>query len=625
MKYSINFKSVFLVILIIALPFIDAVSYTDFNPLKAIPEGAFAVISIPNSSLLIENTQLFLDKTGLDEASLKFKNAIEKIFEPNNPDKQKVIKTLNFNKPVVMAFYMEQDESIGTVIFFPVNNTLTSLQKSMLMASLIEETKAQDIKLADNYPSYIVIALDYSPKLAYGLGPVMNYESFSKQSLTSINIWLSTKNIAKQKSSIQDRLGSFFGNEQIKEAADDSYMYYEEDYDWNMLDNDSNYDTNTIKNDNTQKSFSGSEDMFNNPQTEPDNDYELLEKIANELSSIKLTLNVQKDRAWFNIELQANPGGKLAYLATEASKGQESLPWLKYCNSNSLFSWAWSMPQDWPKSLLNEFLGSVLLDSIFNKESMNSFMPALSGVGMNGAGSFNLTLSTELLSAIKNNAQMDEDKTIELITKGVNLKLSSLLELTDRQIFRDTLASTVKIFNEEFIQNLLAANAVKMSIEQDTGIVSGKLYDSYNYSIEAVDDTGKSNVTSQILAKLLPKLLKPVYIYSEDKAFLGLGSPKKVAGDFSELTLYDRLISDKAFNLMREGVPTSARALLYISTKELMNLLISLQQYKNKSYAYNIKALSGLLLWLDAEPNSLGLGFGIGAEDIKALMSLPGE
>ncbi len=642
MKHPASARILLVLVLIASLPLMGSASFTVFDPELALPEGAFAVISISSPAILLSNVQAFLENSGFQEAAQSLKKAISEMLEPLEAEGKELAQGIDFAKTFVMALYPEESNEPATVMFLPVKNSLPDYKKTAMLDSLRTNMTDPKLKLDDSYPGYIAIGLGSSPGLGYGKVPVMSFEKSARLPLSGISLWLDTKVLAKQFSGILDSLESIMDSIQGKDYngwdywhynknsyEESEYAYpeedYEEDYDWEELESD---DYNDIPD------LDKSTDLHGYPfghaeldeESQPENSglgqySSVIENAASELAGIKLVLTIQKDRAWFNMELNPTAGSWLSRLAYEATKGETSLPWLKYCKADSLLSWAWSMPQSWYQPLLEGLKNAVLAASWLEEEQLGIVSALGLGMGSNGAGSLKLKPSPELVQALRDKVELDDEKAVELVSKGLGLELASTLELKDRQAFRDGIADSSKILSKELSRDLPEEEGLRLRLDRSTGIISGLPYDKYSFVAEATDENVRFGTKGQLLSGLLESLVKPVYVYSGDKVYMGLGSPAEVASSAGILKK-NSLDTEPSFKAMRAGMPPSARAMLYVSTKELAGLFMKLNPVKKPSYAFDIKALSGLLLWLDAEPGRLGIGFGTGAEDIKAAKTL---
>lgn len=73
---------------------------------------------------------------------------------------------------------------------------------------------------------------------------------------------------------------------------------------------------------------------------------------------------------------------------------------------------------------------------------------------------------------------------------------------------------------------------------------------------------------------------------------------------------------------LRAGASADTRAIWYVSTKALNRLLMRLRPADSAPLAYDTRALVGILGWFDATPTTMGIGVGMGAADIKAMVEL---
>jgi len=264
----------------------------------------------------------------------------------------------------------------------------------------------------------------------------------------------------------------------------------------------------------------------------------------------------------------------------------------------------------------------MMPEATFLDTVVASYKVYASATGMNGATSIGVSLSEELVQAIQSGDDMEDADAMELITRGLSLSVSGAMELTDRQSFRDTTASMMDIVKEPGYAELMAASGLGFDVQRKIGTVRGMPYDRYTYQFTAADAEADDADIMAAVSGLMGNLLSPVYVYKGDKAYIGLGNPESVNGLVDRDGAKVPLRNDKTFKALRSGAPADARALCYLSTKEMAKLIFRLLPADQDPLEFNVNGLSGFLSWLDASPGSMGFGMGTGAEDIKALVAI---
>ena len=339
-----------------------------------------------------------------------------------------------------------------------------------------------------------------------------------------------------------------------------------------------------------------------------------------EVAGIEFALTVQKDRAWFRFGVEPVAGSKLAGMAAKASEGDRSLPYLSWCEADALASFAWSAPQDAFAPVIEAVYRMVLPDQAFVETSMEAMRKIAAASGLNGSASIGLDLSEELVQAIRTGKDLGDDEALALISRSLGLRVSGAMQLRDRQAFRDVTAGMVDIVRNPEYAALMAKSGIAFDITRKVGTVQGMPFDAYSYAFSATGEPGMEKETA--LAALLGNLISPVYVYKDDKAFIGLGNPASATEAIARGGAKLPLRQDKEFKALRAGAPADARALFYLSTKSLARIALRLMPESQEPLGFNINALSGFFGWFDATPERLGFGMATGAEDIKAIVAI---
>jgi hypothetical protein len=307
-------------------------------------------------------------------------------------------------------------------------------------------------------------------------------------------------------------------------------------------------------------------------------------------------------------------------MTKRAAAGDKSLPYLSYCEADALMSFAWSSPADWGIPIVEGLYKLLMPEATLVETMMASLKGYAAATGNNGAASIGIGVSEEMARAIRSGQDLDDAAALELIARGLSLSVSGAMELKDRQAFRDTSASMMDIVHLPGYADLMSASGLALDVKRKVGTVRKMPYDSYSYEFTAAD--GEDDGTMAAVTALIGKLLSPVYVYKDDKAYIGMGKPESLNALIDKNAAKAPLNADKAFKALRAGAPADTRALFYLSTQGLMRLVMRFMPQDQGPLDFNMGRLSGFLSWFDASPGTMGFGMGLGAEDIRAIVAL---
>lgn len=659
MQRSTRIRLTTSLIVLASLTFIAATSTKAFDPLESVPAGAMAVVTIGNPSMLFQSVTGFLRGAGLDEPAASLEDFMSSLLSPEGDEKipenaRAMIRAVDLNRRFIMALYPGTDgaERPAALLFIPLRSSL-SIEEQRGLAAAIDEMLSSEPGLgfiSMDYPGYAVIQTEGSEIPAYGSGSTMNLARLASYPASSVAVWADPNAGAPYLDLLPGDLGSLLpGQDDGYEDEEEGFVDNEAQVDNEKpLDNETPLDNEAAVNNETMVENEGSGALVDNePAEEYAEDFnwdeeqdfgesgadpsfdpfsgqlgqigDILKKGLEELAGIEVAFIVQKDSAWVRAGVELKAGGYLAPLASRAAAGDTSLPYLSYCDANALFSVAWSAPYDWSLPLIEALYSLLLPDDGLASAAIASIKEYASATGMNGGMSFGVQPSDELMQAIRSGIDASDDAFIKLLGRGLGLKVSGALELTDRQAFRDAAAKAIDFAKDPAYKELLASSGFSIDINRAVGMVEGMPYDAYTYSFASQENMGGQ---SAAVLELMGKLLSPVYFYSEDKAFFGLGSLREAAATIPKSGARQPLRTDRTFKALRAGAPADTRALFYLSTKALSRLVLRALPEDQAALGYNAGKLSGFLSWIDASPVTLGFGMGIGAEDIKAVMSL---
>lgn len=674
MQRSTRIRFTTALVALASLTFIAATSTAAFDPLESIPTGAVAVMTTGDPSGLFLNVAGFLRNAGLEEPAAGLEGFMSSLTAPGEVEKipesaRLLIRAFDLNRRVVAAVYPGSDGSgrPAALLFIPLRSALSAEERSGLAAAVEDLPGSGEGpgSVSMDYPGYVVVHTGGSEIPAYGSGSTMNLGRLGAYPASSVAVWADPNAGAAYLDLLPGGLGSLVPG--LDDGYQDDEYYYEdlpldtdneafvdnesplhnespldnesslENEDW--VDNEVPLDNEAVADDEAAiddepeyeyaEDFSWDEDMdFEEAEPEPfagprtgqfDRVGATLKKGMEELAGIEFAVVVQKDRAWVRAGVELKSGGSLAPLASRAAAGDATLPYLSYCDANALVSVAWSAPNDWSLPLMEALYSLVMPDHDLADAAMASMKAYAAAAGMNGGMSFGIEPSEELMRAFRAGIRGEDEALMSMIERGLGLRVSGALELIDRQAFRDASAKSVDFAKDPAYTELLASSGFSMDIDRTVGVVDGMPYDSYTYSFAAQGDSGDR---TGAVAELLGRLISPVYFYHEDKAFLGLGPIKEAAAAIPKAGARQPLRTDRTFKALRAGAPADARALMYVSTKALSRLVLRARPEGQAALGYNAGKLSGVLTWFDASPTSAGFGFGIGSEDIKAMIAL---
>lgn len=587
-----------------------------FDALAAVPQGAAMVITIGNPAMFIDNATGFLRNAGLGSQADALASSITSMMSglqgaSAGDDGAALAKGIDLTRRVVIALYPAEAGSFQSLVFVPLQPTLAAAEQAragQALARVLGQTFSGGT-VGSGYQGYAVIGLGGMQAPSFGAGQTIDLSTLSAYPVSSLAAWADTR-IA---STYLDRVPGFKevlnpgATTPDEDAADAAAQANPNDNAPADTSADTPADTSTedITQDSTTNGASALDTLGTNAVAEG------LRAAVTELRGIDIALTVQKDRAWFRMGASLVDGGSLATMAAKAARGDKAMPYLSFCESDALMSFAWSAPPDWSEPLMEALYGLILPGSDLVQSSLESMRAYAAASGMNGGASFDIGASDELMRALASGSSLDEQETLALLTRGLTLDAAGAIEVRDRQTFRDTAARMVEIVKNPDYASMLAGSGVSLDIQRNKGTLDGLPYDSYRYRFGDAP-----------YAALLEHLVAPVYVYRDDKVFIGLGAPEKLRPMLARGAAQKPLARDQSFVALKAGAPADTRAIWYVSTKALNRLIMRLRPADSAPLAYDAKSLAGILGWFDVTPATMGIGVGIGATDIKAAMEL---
>ena len=628
---------------------VGATPKSPFDPLGAIPSGAIAVATIGDPSSLLANSIAFMRNSGLEKPAASLESFVGTMMDSGDSGSgdataAAIVRAIDLSRRFVAALYPATGGAtpVSALLFIPLRSGASADEEAALSAAIDEKLATGDepVSVSMEYPGYLAIGAGGMDIPPYGGSGAMNLSRLAAYPASSLAVWGDPAAASGFLESIPGGFGS------IMSGSDEEYESWSEDMPAESYEYDQSLDntgagiagpeteaTGALDNDQGDADYpddfpweeipEGADETMDPSIDEPRDEGlarfgEAFKAGLDDVAGIELALTVQKDRVWFRIGAEPVAGGKLAAMAAKASEGDRSLPYLSWCEADALVSFAWSAPQDSFAPVIEAIYRLVLPDQTFMETAMDSMSNLAAASGPNGSASIGLDLSEELVQAIRSGKDLGDEEALALISRSLGLRVSGAMEIRDRQAFRNVTAGMVDIVKNPEYAALMAKAGLSFDIARKVGTVQGMPFDAYSYTFSATGETGMEKESA--LVALLGNLISPVYVYKDDKAFMGLGSPASVTEVIARGGARLPLRLDKDFKALRAGAPADTRALFYLSTKSLARLALRLMPESQEPLGFNINALSGMLGWFDATPESLGFGMAIGAEDIKAIV-----
>jgi len=597
-----------LLIIVASTLLIGATPQQAFDALAAVPQGAAVVVTIGNPAMFIENATGFLRNAGLGSQADTMAGAISSMMTglqsaSAGDDGAAIAKGIDLTRRILVALYPADADAFQSLVFVPLQPALAVAEQARVgqaLARLLGQTMS-GATVGSGYQGYVAIGLGGMQAPAFGTAQTIDLSTLSAYPASSLAAWADTR----IGSTYLDRVPGF------KDILTAGVATPDEDA--------ADVAAQANPNDNAPPD-AGVDDTIQDSATNGASALgalgtnaiaEGLKAAITELSGIDMALTVQKDRAWFRIGASLVDGGTLSTMAAKAARGDKAMPYLSFCESDALMSFAWSTPPDWSAPFMEALYGLILPGSDLVQSSLESMRAYAAASGMNGGASFDIGVSDELVRALASDSSLDEQETLTLLTRGLAVDAAGAIELKDRQAFRDVSASMMETVKNPDYASMLASSGFSLDIERDKGTLDGLPYDSYRYRFGDAP-----------YAALLERLIAPVYVYRDDKVFIGLGAPEKLRPMLARSAAQRPLARDQSFIALKAGAPADTRAIWYVSTKALNRLIMRLRPADSAPLAYDAKSLAGILGWFDVTPATMGIGVGIGAADIKAAVEL---
>ena len=652
---------------------VSAAPPASMDPLQALPAGALFVVSAGNPGRVLTNALAFTRKANLSGMETLLVRILES-FEGKGDmpaDLVNLAARVDWSRRLVLALYAPDGEARpGLLAYIPATNP-SLVQEAIHQAS---EQAGERASTSLALSTYVIVAMGMeAPKdLNFKRAEVSRLTAYPASSLAT---WVNIEAGKEYMNLLSQSLSSLFGsrNPDGEDLAwdEDFDQAWEEDQDWeedeawedeawddewdgdwdDEWDGDWDWDSEDWEVEDPDMEYLdaedwGEKDWSSDWSDEPaadtmngwsgmaglnslgslmDGAEDVLEGfvgILKDIRSADFGLIIEADRIWVRSGLRVAPGGTLHRMSTDAASGQLPLPYLSYLEADALFSMAWSSKADWAIGLLETLYGTILPDQALLRRALAAMKASMAATGANGAVSFDLSLSDELASAIRAGSP-SSDEAIPLLGRGLSFDVSGVMQLTDRQGFRDALKESLGLLEDPGYQTILKDNKLELLANRRVGILDGLPYDTYEYSIRSTDTDSMAGEVLEIFSAMAGRLLSPVYVYRGDKAYLGFGKPETLKPLIGRDRAAIPLQSTPRFRALRGGAPADARGLVYLSTGTLMRRIMQILPEEKSILPFGYGDLYGVLGWFSASQGQLGFGLGLGAEDIKAFRSLP--
>lgn len=344
---------------------------------------------------------------------------------------------------------------------------------------------------------------------------------------------------------------------------------------------------------------------------------EYFTELAEGIGAIDFGLTVSPDRVWLRTGMGALPGSALAEAAAAASAGERGIPYLSYCEADALMAGAWSSSMDWALGFIEPLYAAILPQEGAAELVMDSLRRVTAASGRHGAFYMDLGVSDGLAKALQGDFP-GEAEASALIASGLSLNASGVMQLRDRQAYRDALAASIELMQDPAYRALLEGSGFSATATRSVGANAGVPFDLITMNYELAEGAGPE---AAAVKALMAKLSTYSYAYADDKAFFSFGPAIEAVNMARRNGAFKPLSAERSFRELRAGAPLDSRGVFYLSSRRLMRLIMQFMPERGPlPFAYG--DLTGLLSWFSASPGRLGWGMGLGAEDIKAFKSL---
>ncbi|TFG84839.1 MAG: hypothetical protein E4H20_02050 [Spirochaetales bacterium] len=335
------------------------------------------------------------------------------------------------------------------------------------------------------------------------------------------------------------------------------------------------------------------------------------------VGSVDFGVTITKDRVWLRAGVGAVAGTVLTTATEAASRGEASLPYISWLETDALASGVWSTSPEWALGIFEPFYRAMVPEGEFAELMIGLMSKSAAASGSNGAFALDLTVSDDLAAALRSGDPAGPEAA-GLLERGLTIDMNGIFQVRDRQAYRNALQESMNMINLPAYQELMSASQMKISTTRQVGSSGTMPWEQYSLDI-AVPVTGDE--TDGAVEIMLKKFSSFVYTYSGDKAYVYLGPVKDALEQARRNAPAKSLAADVSFRTLRAGAPVDTKAIFYLSTRRLAKLIL---QFKDQSgpLPFSYDEMAGLLTWFSASPGRLGWGAALGAGDIKAMAAI---
>lgn len=633
--------------LILAL-LVSAAPPASMEPLQRIPEGALFVASAGNPGRLMMNALAFARKTGIQELETPLAKVLEALEGRGGlpADIVDLAGRIDWSRRLVLAVYPPGTGSRpGVLAHIPAHNP-GALQTAILQAS---ERAGDPASTSLILPGYVTVALGLEAPRDTEFKK-LDLARLSAYPSSSIATWINIEAGRDYASLVAQGLSSVFGSTGPRnddtlggegldpDWEDDSWEdEWDGDWDWDAQDwdvEDPEPEEPTTE-DREAEYWSGSPTEGNSGGLrglealnglgsffdEATGPLAELKSMFKDIRAADFGLVMEADRVWIRGGLTAVPGSEVHRMSSEAASGQLPIPYLQYLESDALISMAWSAKPGWALNVLESLYQALLSDETLARMTLSSLKASMAATGTNGAMHLDVSISDELASALRLGSLSGEEA-LPILRRGLSFDAAGVLQLIDRQAFRDAQGESMALLESPAYRSFLLESKLEIQAKRRIGSMDGLPFDSYEYGILSADRGGMAEGVVEIFRAMAGPLLSPVYVYRGDKAYIGFGKPESLRTLIGRDRAARPLQAAPRFRALRGGAPADARGLAYLSTGTLMRRIMQVLPEEKRILPFGYGDLYGILGWFSASPGQVGLGLGLGAEDIKAFRAL---
>jgi hypothetical protein len=621
------------------------------DPLQVLPAGALFVVSAGNPGRVMTNALAFTRKAGLNELEAPLAMVLEALEGRGDlpDDLVDLAARIDWSRRVVIAVYpIDGGARPGFLAYIPASNPRL-VQEAIRQAS---EKAGEQASTSLALSGYVMMAMgmEAPTDLDFKRLELTRLAAYPASSLAT---WVDIEAGKEYVTLLTQGLSSIFGprspggkdflwDEGFDQAWEDDEAWdgeWDGDWDWDAEDWDiddpdldaEDWSAEYWSNDwvdtpagGTASGWSGlvGLDSLGSLMDGAEGVLDGLGDIFKDIRSVDFGVVIEADRVWIRSGLIAAPGGILHRMSAEAASGQLPLPYLPYLEMDALVSMTWSTKADWAVGMLETLYATMLPHEALLRKAMDAMKASMASTGLNGAVTFDLRLSDELASAIRTGSPSG-DEALPVLGRGLSFDVAGVMQLTDRQGFRDALRESMALVEDPGYKTILKDNKLELLANRRVGIMDGLPFDRYEYGIRSTDEGSMADGVLEIFNAMAGPLLAPVYVYRGDKAYLGFGKPETLRPLIGRDRAARPLQTAPRFRALRGGAPADTRGLVYLSTGTLMRRIMQVLPEEKGILPFGYGDLYGVLGWFSASPGQLGFGIGLGAEDVKAFRSLP--